>query len=984
MVLRVVYRAQGPTTSSSIDVVAVHGLGGDLVNTWTHPKSKKFWLQDFLPLQIPDARVLTFGYNADAAFGQSTGEIVDHAKSLLSSLVDKREEQDEIQRPLVFVAHSLGGIVVKQALFQAKLEPRYESIRDATVGLIFLGTPHRGSGKATYGKVLASVAQFVSHHPPPRLLTALQTNSDALFRLTTDFRFQVPDYQVYSFYEQRSMPGFSSLIVEKNSALLEVHHEEQIPVDADHSAMCKFETEDDDTFEKIYKRIRRMRDSPRYTTMHDLVSNNSYFLVPHLLSTFFTGREDELRSLSAAFAGRHPLQGHHQRRFVLFGLGGSGKTQICLSYVQSHRERYWGIFWVDASSDDRLQQDFAQIAQLLQVDETVDCVKRRLANAAQTWLLVLDNADDPDLSLSPYLPAGNRGDIIITSRNPTCQQYNTVGYRHVRQLSSDDSVSLLNKIIYGSSNSSELDTHLLQEIVETLGCLALAIVQAGAYIRETSCSLYKYLEIYQSRKTSILQRVPKHVATGYQYSVYATWQLSADMIQSREEAVPCYATRILKLLGFLHHDRVSLQMFYTNGCRSQGSRFLGYLPFRKEASEPFDYQRLVQLSFGLLASFSLITTNQDTSVSLHPLVHEWCRDRMTNEEQHSSYRLALSLLTCSTEWEDSSESYQSRRALVPHIQELLGLKDLVGDLSEAEKLQTWPYLALILSENGLATQAIDLTTEMLKIAQSVLGESGSWTLWLMKALADQYRKAGRREEALRLAQEVSERYKTSLGLDDSRTIGSLNCLANCYSDTGQHAEALHLTEEVVRLLKIKLGESHKDTLGAMQNLAIHYSRAGREMEALKLTEEVLEHRKGKFGQDHPQTLASMQILANQWYKVGRRGDALQLTEEVVKRRADKLGFDHPDTLASTAELAQLYRQAGRQAEAMRLMEELRGLLKVKLGDDHPDTLASMEFLASNVDEGETKHLKPQSSHGLRKGGNLVRKLFRLKLIAGPP
>jgi hypothetical protein len=75
-------------------IVAVHGLGGDLVNTWTHPKSKKFWLKDFLPLQIPDARVLTFGYNADAAFGQSTAEIVDHAKSLLSSLVDKREEQD--------------------------------------------------------------------------------------------------------------------------------------------------------------------------------------------------------------------------------------------------------------------------------------------------------------------------------------------------------------------------------------------------------------------------------------------------------------------------------------------------------------------------------------------------------------------------------------------------------------------------------------------------------------------------------------------------------------------------------------------------------------------------------------------------------------------------------------------------------------------------------------------------------------------------
>ena len=51
--------------------------------------------------------------------------------------------------------------------------------------------------------------------------------------------------------------------MEKYSALLEVPHEEQIPVDADHSAMSKFEYEGDDTFEKVYKRIRRVRDKPQ-------------------------------------------------------------------------------------------------------------------------------------------------------------------------------------------------------------------------------------------------------------------------------------------------------------------------------------------------------------------------------------------------------------------------------------------------------------------------------------------------------------------------------------------------------------------------------------------------------------------------------------------------------------------------------------------------------------------------------------------------
>jgi hypothetical protein len=48
--------------------------------------------------------------------------------------------------------------------------------------------------------------------------------------------------------------------------LLDVSHEEQIPVAANHSAMCKFETEEDDTFEKVYKVIKRMRDCTGQTT----------------------------------------------------------------------------------------------------------------------------------------------------------------------------------------------------------------------------------------------------------------------------------------------------------------------------------------------------------------------------------------------------------------------------------------------------------------------------------------------------------------------------------------------------------------------------------------------------------------------------------------------------------------------------------------------------------------------------------------------
>ncbi|KAN0079157.1 Alpha/Beta hydrolase fold [Elaphomyces granulatus] len=261
-----------------VDLVAVHGLNGDAKRTWTHRETNALWLQDFLPRDVKNIRVMSFGYSASAAFGNTTATIADHAKDLLACLVDKREEEDEKTRPIIFVGHSLGGIVIKQALFQAKIEPQYQTISEVTVGIIFLGTPHRGSEKASYGEVLANVARTVMHKPAPDLINALRANSDALMRLTTDFRFQLPNYQVCSFYEMKPMPIFSSLIVEKHSSLLEIPGEDQVPVDASHEEICKFAHPDDAVYEKLFKRVRRMLKSVDTDDKDNQLLHNSKFV----------------------------------------------------------------------------------------------------------------------------------------------------------------------------------------------------------------------------------------------------------------------------------------------------------------------------------------------------------------------------------------------------------------------------------------------------------------------------------------------------------------------------------------------------------------------------------------------------------------------------------------------------------------------------------------------------------------------------------
>ena len=117
--LKVVKR-QLPMKADAVDIIAIHGLGGNWETTWTEPKASVNWLKSLLIEDIPHARIMSYSYNSKEYFSKSNADIRDFALDLLVDYKSHRTSAAEKSRPIIFLCHSLGGIVVKQVGVDSK------------------------------------------------------------------------------------------------------------------------------------------------------------------------------------------------------------------------------------------------------------------------------------------------------------------------------------------------------------------------------------------------------------------------------------------------------------------------------------------------------------------------------------------------------------------------------------------------------------------------------------------------------------------------------------------------------------------------------------------------------------------------------------------------------------------------------------------------------------------------------------------------
>jgi Putative serine esterase (DUF676) len=192
-------------------VIAVHGLNPQskddadhALDTWRMPNGEhgRLWLRDDLPQYIPKSRIFLYEYNSTAVYGKDRGTFIDKANMLLEEI--RLERRKAAKRPIIFLGHSLGGLLIKQALINAynSSNSKYNLIKDATTGLAFFATPHDGasSTKVTFADILAKIATSLGIQQGDNIVETLKNEGTFSDIMHEQWRHRLPHYSVVSFW----------------------------------------------------------------------------------------------------------------------------------------------------------------------------------------------------------------------------------------------------------------------------------------------------------------------------------------------------------------------------------------------------------------------------------------------------------------------------------------------------------------------------------------------------------------------------------------------------------------------------------------------------------------------------------------------------------------------------------------------------------------------------------------------------------------
>ncbi|EPS29369.1 hypothetical protein PDE_04318 [Penicillium oxalicum 114-2] len=242
-----------PVEQTNIDIVAIPSIGAHPRSCWTPQGAQLPWLESELLKRIPRARVLLYSYGQIS----ERDSIEALGQRLLNLLMHERRHEID-QRPIFFLCHSTGGLVVKACLALASRTEPTQAILTSCHGTAFFATPHQGSTYLSSDEYQKSIRRLLclEQELPPSLREQFRPRDERLWHLSNQFKALSADMKVWSFLEtvdstmqvqdlySNNFIEFHAPICSIRSGLLVIEHEIEIPVGTDHAGIACFEGQD--------------------------------------------------------------------------------------------------------------------------------------------------------------------------------------------------------------------------------------------------------------------------------------------------------------------------------------------------------------------------------------------------------------------------------------------------------------------------------------------------------------------------------------------------------------------------------------------------------------------------------------------------------------------------------------------------------------------------------------------------------------------
>ncbi|TEY71167.1 hypothetical protein BOTCAL_0100g00040 [Botryotinia calthae] len=647
-------------------------------------------------------------------------------------------------------------------------------------------------------------------------------------------------------------------------------------------------------------------------------------LASFLEATQFVAREKELLEMNKL------LKDHSSRSCViLHGLGGIGKTQLAISYIRRHKEKYTAIFWLNANDEDSLKLSFRDIAQQVlrhhpsttmlssidldkDLDQVVSVVKNWLDSPQNTrWLMIYDNLDNPKTSNNPdpdnsavdihrFLPRSDHGSIIITTRSSQVSQ----GIRiHVQKLLDiKEGLEIVSNMSGRKGIEKDPDAIAL---VEELDGLPLALSMAGIYLEHVTTSFSDYLQLYKTSWLK-LQTTSPLLDSYVDRTLYTTWQITFDRIQQQNPA----SAQLLKLWAYFHREDLWFDLL-------QHANSIDNEWIQKLTEDELNFNEAINL----LCTYGLVEPDRSPQqqvgakgYSVHSCVHSWIVFVLNKEWDKSLARLALTCIA--SEVPDRNEKYWwllERRLLQHAIRQEFFIEDAKVDIDGL--YHEFHRLGNLYYNHGKLAEAEVMYCRALEGKEKALGSNHISIFNTINNLGNIYYKQGKLAEAEVVYCRALEGKEKAFGSDHISTLDTINNLGNIYSDQGKLAEAEVIYRQALEGKEKVLGSDHISTLDTINNLGNVYSDQGKLAEAEVIYLQVLEGKEKVLGSDHISTLDTVNNLGNIYFKQGKLVEAEMIYRRALEGNEKALGPDHTSTLLTVNNLGILYFHQGKLVEA---------------------------------------------------------------------